>query len=284
MALEKNFNFSQSNLQDFVDCRRRFYWHHIKKLKWPALQSEPITEHETEMERGSAFHRLAHQYFLGVDANTLSTVEKDGLLHAWWENFLRFVNASPDLTNPDTKLYPEFLVATRIRQFRIVAKFDLLAITPDQGVFAFDWKTNHKKPRRLWLQNRMQTRIYLFVLNNTSPRFLNVSIENHHKPVRLIYWFPNYPDHPEIFSYNDRELSRNENILLDAMDLIERLALTEGYEHFPLTDEIKFCAFCNYRSLCNRGVRAGVQTEFSEDNDFSQDILLDFDQIQEIEF
>jgi hypothetical protein len=55
---------------------------------------------------------------------------------------------------------------------------------------------------------------------------------------------------------------------------------------FPLTLNEKHCRFCNYRSLCQRGVKAAnldPEAEFSESgNESPQEI--DFEQIAEIEF
>ena len=45
-SLPEGFRFSQSSLQDYVDCRRRFQLRYLQNLAWPALQSEPALENE----------------------------------------------------------------------------------------------------------------------------------------------------------------------------------------------------------------------------------------------
>ena len=57
-------------------------------------------------------------------------------------------------------------------------------------------------------------------------------------------------------------------------------------DQFPLTDDERRCAFCVYRSLCDRGVKAGgietLENELEEEEAIELD--LDFEQIAEIEF
>ena len=60
--LPVDFQFSQGSLGDFVDCRRRFQLRYMWRLSWPAVQSEPYSEHERVMRRGVLFHQLVQQY------------------------------------------------------------------------------------------------------------------------------------------------------------------------------------------------------------------------------
>ena len=54
----------------------------------------------------------------------------------------------------------------------------------------------------------------------------------------------------------------------------------------PLTDEVRRCRYCIYRSLCELGTQAGSVTEWNEDNEDAavDDFNLDLEQIGEIEF
>mgnify|MGYP007064289961 CR=1 FL=1 len=40
MPLPVDFQFSQNNLQDYLDCARRFELRALRRLAWPAAQSE----------------------------------------------------------------------------------------------------------------------------------------------------------------------------------------------------------------------------------------------------
>jgi hypothetical protein len=57
MAINPEFQFSQSSLQDYVECSRRFELRYIERLRWPALQSEPVLEQERHMQQGQRFHQ-----------------------------------------------------------------------------------------------------------------------------------------------------------------------------------------------------------------------------------
>ena len=73
MSLPKNFQFSQSSLQDFETCPRRFQLRYLRQLSWPAIESEPIQEAERLAQLGTDFHRLVHQHLVGIDEETLET-------------------------------------------------------------------------------------------------------------------------------------------------------------------------------------------------------------------
>ncbi len=90
MTLPPGFQFSQASLQDYADCPRRFQLRYLLKIAWPAVQSEPLQEHERFMRQGERFHRLVQQYFLGLPPEMLAAQTKDPDLALWWENFLQF--------------------------------------------------------------------------------------------------------------------------------------------------------------------------------------------------
>ena len=91
MALPANFQFSQASLQDFVDCKRRFYYRYVERLSWPALESEPALENERYMQRGAAFHHLVHQYILGIPEDRLVTGAESGDFSDWWTSFINHI-------------------------------------------------------------------------------------------------------------------------------------------------------------------------------------------------
>ena len=66
------FQFTQSNLQDYLDCPRRFELRYILRQDWPALQTEPEMEQEQHMLRGHLFHQLVHQLLIGLPPFSLA--------------------------------------------------------------------------------------------------------------------------------------------------------------------------------------------------------------------
>ena len=96
--LPADFRFSQSSLQDYVDCPRRFELRYVQHLNWPAAESEPIREQEEHMAQGALFHRLVQQYFIGLPVDVLTRSIADERVAEWWGRFL--THAAPELPEP----------------------------------------------------------------------------------------------------------------------------------------------------------------------------------------
>jgi hypothetical protein len=276
MGLPSDLQLSQSSLQDYVDCPRRFHLRHVRRLAWPAIVAEPALEHERHLQQGSDFHLLVHQHELGIDTEQLSAVVTDVNLRRWWLNYLE--QGPGDVPQVH---YPEIVLSTPVGRFRLVAKYDLLAVDPGRRATVLDWKTYRRRIGRRWLAERLQTRVYPYVLACAGSH-LNEGQPLEPKQMEMVYWFAGFPDDPERFQYDEERYREDEAYLSSLVETIE--ALGEG--DFPLTPDEGQCRFCSYRSLCQRGVRAGDFREELEDWDREQegDILLDYEQAGEIEY
>jgi len=282
MNLPTDFQFSQASLQDFVDCRRRFLLRHIQRLSWPALETEPALEQERYLQQGAAFHRLAQQFILGIPADRLASMIHDPDLETWWDNFMQIAPGLKD--SQDTagwRLYPEISLSSPMRDSRLVAKFDLLAITPDHKMLIYDWKTSRSKAKRQWLEARLQTRVYPYMLVRAGGVF-NQGEPVQPAQVEMLYWFASHPEQTERFSYDATAHQADEAYLTSLVDTIRNLEEND----FHLTGDEKRCAFCIYRSLCNRGISAGRTLELDDEYTAESEIAIeiDFDQIAEIEY
>ncbi len=279
MKLPEGFQFSQYRLQDFADCRRRFLLRHVWQLSWPAVESEPVHEHERYLQQGAAFHRLAQQLFLGIPAERLAAGISDPQLLEWWESFLLLAGELIESQkNAGWKLYPETSLSASMAERRLVAKYDLLAAAQDR-LLIYDWKTGQAKPSRRWLEKRLQTRVYPYLLARAGHQL------NDDQPVpvdriEMVYWFANHPDQVIRIPYSPAAYQADEAYLTDMVETILRLKGSE----FHLTADEKRCAYCTYRSLCNRGVSAGSLPDTWDETDFDVGFSLDFEQITEIEF
>lgn len=282
MTLPDKFLFSQGSLQDFVDCRRRFQLRYINRLSWPALQAEPALDFERYLQQGALFHRMVQAYVLGVPQERLSGLIHDEDLERWWGNYLDYTKDLTGFGNlSGIRHHPEISLAAPLADFRLVAKFDLIVITPEKQAVIFDWKTSRKQPRRPWLAERLQTRVYPYLLVRAGA-FLNQGTPLQPGEVEMVYWFADFPSQPERFAYSDEQFQADDDYITGLVETIQRL----GEDQFPLTSDERRCVFCVYRSLCDRGVKAGGMEIFSEDLDAEEvfDIALDFEQIAEIEF
>ena len=278
LKLAPDFLFNQGNLQDFVDCRRRFWLRYIRKLAWPAIPSEPVLENEQQVQLGALFHRLAHQYWLGLPANRLQAIAEEAQIGEWW---LHFNTIAKLKDQHGLVLYPEINLSTKLDSASLVGKFDLLAIATDGQATLYDWKTSRKRPPSQWLHQRVQTRLYPFLLVHAGSYLSQVG-SLLPEQVSMAYWFVAFPDRPEWIPYNQAQFQADESYL---RELVETIRTFDDADFHQTIDENK-CAYCIYRSLCERGVKAGQLAEL-EDTDLASDgfgFSIDFDQISEILF
>jgi RecB family exonuclease len=279
MSLPIDFQFSQSSLQDFETCPRRFELRYLQHLSWPASEAQPVQDVERLARLGADFHRLIHQHLVGIEADILTSTlaEAETALKSWWQNYLDYRPAA--LTEAQT--YPELTLSTPLRGYRLMARFDLLAVQPDGTFLIIDWKTTQRKPSRDRLAQRMQTRVYPYVLATAGAAF-NKGQSIDPATIKMMYWYPEMPDEPEVFDYSPKLFRRDEQFL---SDLIEQVKSTAQSKHFPLVEEPQPCLYCVYRSFCDRGDKAGPFVELEEEPQEVLDVLaLDWDQVAEIEF
>ncbi|MGF1503580.1 MAG: PD-(D/E)XK nuclease family protein [Chloroflexi bacterium] len=272
------FQFSQKTLQDYVDCARRFQLNTTQGIRWPAAESEPIDEVEHFMEQGAQFHLLVQRYLNGVDQELLKPA--DPLLARWWQHFLE--NPPPDL--PEAKRIPEVMLSMPVGAQRLVARFDLVALDPGERIVIADWKTSRSRPQRQDLAARMQTRIYPFVMVEAGHHLFGGAIKP--EQVEMIYWFAEHPTRPERFTYDSRQHQANHTLITG---LIDDILGRDPESIWPLTDERRHCRYCVYRSLCERGVKAGRLDSGTDDLDptlAAGDATLgfDLDDVDEIAF
>jgi len=284
---------SQSSLQDYVDCPRRFQLRYVDRLSYPAIESEPTLENEKHQQEGEYFHRLVQQYLIGIPAEQISKVANTPNLQRWWENFL----ANPDLRGLTPLrsatgalredlggLYAEATLSAPLGQFRLLAKYDLIAIE-NEKITIYDWKTYRKRPRNEWLAARMQTRVYRALLVHAGAHL------NHNKPfepeqIEMVYWFSDFPNEPARFAYTSAQYKRDWDTLLKLSDEIKS-ALRQAQDNassYPLTEDRTKCMFCPYRSYCERGVRAGDVDQAEAEMEAEELFDVNFEQIGEIAF
>jgi CRISPR/Cas system-associated exonuclease Cas4 (RecB family) len=271
--LPSSFTFSQSSLQDYFDCPRRFQLRYIEHLAWPAVETEPVLENERRQQEGQLFHRLVQQRLVGLPVDKLVLSANSPDLSRWWENYLGY-----KFELDDYKLFAELALAAPIGTHRLLAKYDLVAILPGRKAIIFDWKTTHKRPKDEWMAARMQTRVYLALLIQAGA-YLNGGISIQPEQVEMIYWYADFPSEPSRFPYNSGQFKRDWDALTGIINEIG------NHRHFPLTEDEKKCAYCSYRSYCNRGGKAGLLEESEDETDTASTAFnLNFEQIAEIEF
>jgi hypothetical protein len=235
------------------------------------------------MQLGAALHHLAHQLALGLDAGSLAATIHDETLARWWQTFL----SHPPAGLPEWIRRPEVVVSAPLAGYRLVAKFDLLAADPGEHLTVVDWKTLQRRPSRAALARRLQTRVYRALAVEAGAVYFGGQPPRPEQ-VEMVYWFAEQAGATECFAY---DADQHAAALDSLAGLIAEIARVTG-EIWPLTDDVRHCRFCNYRSLCERGVKAGfledLKDEASERTGEVEDLrleqLADLEQIAEVEF
>jgi RecB family exonuclease len=167
----------------------------------------------------------------------------------WWQAFL----SEPPLNLPEATLIPEARLEVEIGGQRFVAVFDLVAVEPGRRFVIVDWKTGRRRQEREEVAHRLQTMVYLAMAVRGGERYFGESVDP--ARVTMVYWFANFPREPHVFHYSrvqyDADLAYLES-------LIAEIAVASTGEAWLLTEDVEMCRYCVFRSLCGRGIAAGV--------------------------
>ncbi len=246
--LNEDFQYSQSSLQDYQDCQRRFYLRHILHLRWPAVETEPLRAYEEHQLLGEQFHHVIHQSLVGVSDKEIEATLDDEKLELWWTNYKHF----PPPALPKNR-YPEFTLTAPLGDRRIIAKYDLIAVDVGQKAVIIDWKTAYRRTQRERLASRLQSMIYPYLLVKAGA-FLNEGTPFEPEQIEMIYWFAEHPQDPEIFTYDTQKFEADERLL---QQWVHEISSKTDETDFPLTEDERRCAFCAYRTLNDRDVEVG---------------------------
>ncbi len=262
---------SQTSIQDYADCARRFKLKYMDMLKYPAIESEPVLENERKQQEGQFFHRLVQQYLLGLDKEMLGRLAGGPNLDRWWQNFLEQAPAFEGCT-----IFTEYTLSAQLSGLRLVAKYDLIVIENSRATI-YDWKTSQKRTGTEFLAARWQTRVYMALLAH-SGGFLIGEKSLDPANVQMVYWFPDFPAEPAIFTYDQEHYQRDWNALQSLASEIPHAA------DYPQTEDTAKCRYCTYRSYCDRGISAPQAGDREQEAALVTSLNLDFEQIGEIAF
>lgn len=259
LLLPEGFTFTQASLQDYVDCARRFQLRYVVNQRWPAVEAEPLFEHELSVRRGERFHRLVERHQLGMPTPQLEALlGTDQTLRGWWQEYLDFAF----LHRLSGDRYPELRLSADLDGARVVAALDLVVVQPDRHVYIFDWKTHAPVPRAGWLRERMQTTLYLWMMATVGPSLFGEWVEP--ERISMIYWFTAAPEAPLRFDYTSVWHVESGVRLTQ---LVGEILAGDQPQTWPLTTEQRRCRHCVFRSLCARGVVAGSVAELETESD-----------------
>ena len=303
--LPATFAFSQSSLQAYADCPRRFWLAFVEQLPWPAVEASPVQEYEAWLRLGSTFHLLVRAE-VGIDPELLAAGLADPLA-GWFANYLRHrpadlptqhveiehilsIPIELGMRNPEFGIQDNLPASIPLRtHFRLAAKYDLIAAEAGGRVVIVDWKTARKRTDATTLRQRWQSVVYPYVLVEASASLPWGPVQP--EQVEMRYWFTAAPTQPVIFRYDSKQHAANRQRL---HDLLGEILAGQREADFPkvIDSEInrrRFCNFCIYRSRCNRGITPGDFTTVDDAEDFfavDVDKALEFslDELTELAF
>jgi CRISPR/Cas system-associated exonuclease Cas4 (RecB family) len=250
----KHFKFSSGNLQDFLDCERRFELKYLLSQEWPSPQSEPVLEVESRIRTGREFHFMIHQYLCGIPLPDLQKMELAPDIHYWLERFEIFFKGFPFV-----EFHSEYTVVTPFQgDYYLTAVYDLIGMTDQPKLLIMDWKTSPHRPKKEIIAQAVQSFLYPYLaFENRTQIFKGAKID--HGEIEMIYWNAVHPNESVSLSYSLPQYEKNSENLKKIIETI----IGKPMGAFAKTENTRKCAYCQYRSLCQRGSKAG---SFDQDN------------------
>jgi len=162
---------SQSHLNLLSLCPPKF-----QRVYIDCLGSLPVPEQQESMQWGSRFHLLMQQRELTLPIEPLlaNDTELDRSLKA-------LIEAAPEL-NKDLDIWreAEHCRTLSLDDFLFTVIYDLLIADAERAII-LDWKTYRQPMKAKALKQNWQTRLYLYVLAETS--------EYKPEQIQMTYWF-----------------------------------------------------------------------------------------------
>jgi hypothetical protein len=230
---------SQGHLKTLQDCPRKFQYIYLDALRSPIA---PVQQ--GKMQWGSDFHRLVHQYALGLPIEPF--LEQDPALgHAF-----RSIQAQvPELfiTPQPATHASEALRTLAMGPYIFTAIYDLLVLEDTAQII--DWKT-HAHPRQArQLKQDWQTRLYCYLLAATS--------DYPPEAIEFTYWFVQaQPPRSVTISYDTQQHQHTQADLERRLAQLDRWLSTYPHQPLPMLKEgsaaARQCAYCSFAARCDR--------------------------------
>lgn len=253
---------SQGQLNLLERCPRQFQHTYLEQLGSPAS-----LEQQERLTWGSRFHLLMQQRELGLPIASLiqADIQLRSLMNA-------FASVAPEILTPTHNQFreSEHSRTLQIQDYLLTVIYDLL-IAEDDSAQILDWKTYPKPQNRRFLAQNWQTRLYLYVLAETSDYLP--------EQISMSYWFIQSEGQPQSlkFTYNHAQHQKTAQQLVQLLTkLTNWLQRYEQGESFPqVAADSKLCDACQYALRCNRDRNNQAAT-------LNQDWLQNLTNIQEV--
>jgi hypothetical protein len=232
---------SQGHLNLLAACPRKFQHSYLEQLNTPL---DP--KHEEYQILGSRFHLLMQQREMDLPINKL--LQADPQLQNWMTDFSKI---APEIfiTNIHNQTFreSEHYRTLQIGNYLLTVIYDLLIADQNQSQI-LDWKTYPQPPNRATLAENWQTKLYLYVMAETS----NYLLEN----ISLTYWFVQSKEQTKHikFCYNEKEHQKTAQELNQLLNNLTQWV--KDYQNNISLPQIaksqKICESCQYAMRCQR--------------------------------
>ncbi|GAA8263160.1 ATP-dependent deoxyribonuclease AddB [Helicobacter pylori] len=253
-AIPKDFSFSASSLNAFLTCKRRFYYHYIKRFK-----ESPKDESNSAV--GSLLHELLKEAY-----------EKDKNPYALEERLIQLLETRENIT-PKERL-DTLIALKKIQAFylkereRFKAKIKILDLeksfeTAIQGVAfkgCIDRIDKTADNEMILLDYKFKSELKLDNMSKTQRGGLSpIEIGTDYQMAIYAFALKNlgYKGPIKAFFYDLRKgelLEEEEPILQAKMDHLEFSLIPKLKQEmvFEKTLEAKDCEYCSFKDMCNR--------------------------------
>ena len=213
---------SQGQLNCLEQCPPLFQQIYLEQLRSPASPDQ-----QEKQSWGTQFHLLMQQRELGLPIDSL--LKQDEQLQ---HSLTALVNAAPEILQPEVGTWreAEHCRTLRVQNYLLTVVYDLLIAATTAQII--DWKTYHQPQNRAKLAQNWQTRLYLYVMAETSDYLP--------EQISMTYWFVRLPTQPQrlTFMYDSiqHEATRQDlSNLLAQLDRYLKDYLNEGmaFPHIP---------------------------------------------------
>jgi len=231
---------SQGQLNVLETCPRKF-----QHIYFDQLSSPTSPEQQERQNWGSRFHLLMQQREMGLPVESL--LEEDPQLQRWMTSL---VSAAPEVftTSPESFRQSEHCRTLNVEEYLLTVIYDLL-IADNQRAQILDWKTYLRPKLRRQLEKDWQTRLYLYVMAETSDYLP--------EQISMTYWFVQSQGQPKSLKFT-YDTKRHEQTRQDLTRLLTQLTnwlqrYQDTGEDFPqVRQSLGRCQKCNFALTCQR--------------------------------
>lgn len=230
---------------------------HFQRIYLEQLNSPIDSQQQDKQTWGSQFHLLMQQREIGLPIESL--LKEDQQLQHSIESL---IDATPDIWQSDREIWreAEHCRTLNFKNYLLTVIYDLLVINETKAKI-FDWKTYLQPTNKAKLIKNWQTRLYLYVLAETSDYLP--------EEISLTYWFVKLPTQPQsiTFRYDRKQHEKNHQDLTYLLARLDRWLedysnLGTPFPHLPNCQET--CPF--YQSFLKfESITAETNTKNNQD-------------------